>query len=338
MENRDCSIEELKSFFKIEDEKINEFLIHKIDEGLESRLNNFPTHKNALIEAYIKGKEDFLSELKKQHEELLNKLKADVTIPDSVGNKSDIDIALKLFSEQCDQNHQVEAMIRSFNRVYEEILKKDSWYETSHYRGVVYLYSEIYFDIKSCWGNCGRRGQQSADLDIFALAKELLRHSFFYNQPVIPSTIILIRQAIETKILQTFGIQKFLKNDGSEAIVGINKLLTFCKEKSDINLLEFPVDIELIIKINKWCNFYVHTGNFSIPTWKVEWLPHILQPLFSGGQDQYCMALERSIVADESYFNTDLFPDLEGYLSSGNRPITVAKTDHKFLLKTLQIA
>ena len=333
MDNRDCTIRELKEFFSIDDAEINDFLDHKINEGTLSRCNNFPSDKIFLMEDYIKGATPFFERLSEFHQTILSKLNQAIQIPESVKNSTDTDIALQLFSEHCDTEYYAESSRRSLERIYNEIIDNKAHYDSAYFRGAVNLYYEIHFDIQSCFGNCGRRSQQSADLDIFRLSKELMRHTFFWNMPVIPSSIILIRQSIETKILQTFGIQEVQKQDGTKAIIGINKILKFCKLKAQAGIMDFPVDIDLIIKINTWCNLYVHTGNFSMSTWTVEWLQHSLSPLFSGGSDRNWMSLDRSITIDDAYLHQSLFPDLESHLSSRRNPITVVHGDHKFLIK-----
>ena len=334
MENRDCSLRDLREFFGIDDNKISEFIEHRINDGLLSRCNNFPSGKIILIEDYMRGQGPFFNSLKQLHEQILSKLDKSIQVSESVRNSTDTDIAIQLFSDQTDQEYFVESARRSLDRVYQEILNKKEIYDSAHFRGVLNLYYEILFDIQSCFGKCGRRTQQSADLDIFQLSKELMRHSFFWNMPVIPSAIFLIRQSIEIKIHQTFGIKEFLKPNRKKAIVGVNKIIDFCKKKAGEGIIDFPVDIELISKINTWCNHYVHTGNFSFPTWTVEWLQHSLTPLFLTGHDQNLVSADRSITIDEDYLNYSLFTELETYLSKGKKyKITVSHGEHKFLLK-----
>ncbi len=332
MASRFISVEDLESFFNIDKVRIDEYFENKIKERYVARRNNYPSSICSLLDAYTKGYSDFKEQLDSLHQEIILELSNHI----DVDNESDDEIANKIFSTNNDEvKYQLIAARRSLERVYAKLIQENMVmfaYNTQKYEGSVHLYSKIHFDAKSLFGRCSRRTQQSADLDIFNFSRELLGHYFAYNMPVIPSTVILIRQSIETKLLQTFGVARFVYegNNSRQAIVNVSKLLEFCKSLETQKKMSFPVTVELISKINKWCNHYVHTGNFSFHIWEIEWAHYVLAPLFKGGQDMTLMALDRSIFIDKKYFDENFYNELENFIST---KIKVKKIPHKFLFK-----
>lgn len=296
--------------------------------------NNFASHTCTLWTAYDEGKEFFIPQIDKIHNDLLKDMEKKYNeLEDNIKKQSDSEILVKFLDDQSNEEYELENMMRSLKSVYDEIKKlTNEYYGTDLYKGYWYLYSEIYFDFKCKYFQAGINRRQSADLDIFTLAKDLIHHYFVFTSPIIPSAIILIRQSIEVKILQTFGIKEFKNEKGEIATIPISRLLAFSKEKCNKNLLEFPIDIDLLIAINRWCNSYIHTGFFSSQNWLVERIISVLCTLFlEPAYGKTCFDLEGSIKIKEEYLDNGFYSDLQEFLSKKGNKIYIEKTAHRFV-------
>lgn len=324
MASRLISPEDLEIHFNISKQEIEEYFEFKLS-GLGpsyARMINHPKTTYLLLQSYIKGVGAFNDCIEQLHTKVLNNLESKFDMNQTQDEQDDVRIAKKIFDlNNQDLDFNVLAAKSSLERVYSELKLKQEQkvYNTQLYEGVMHMYASIYNDALSLPDKPCRRTQQSADLDIFNFSQQLLRRYFYNQNPILPSTVILLRQSIETKFLQSFGIEKFKRNR-SDAIVSISKILNFCKSKKD--KISIPVDVDLIIDINKWCNHYVHTGNFSFYTWEIEWAHHILKPLFQFN--------EHSISIDKNYFHNDngFYKELKENLNISE----IIKTEHKLLL------
>ncbi|AQT62167.1 hypothetical protein [Cellvibrio sp. PSBB023] len=332
MATRLIPYDDLIGKFKIDRKLVDEYFKEKVENDI-SLINNFPSHTSQLMRSYTIGLDSFSKKLDELHTDILSKIDNEISVNSWPKSYPDEDMARSIFSDVFEPKVALIAARESLERVKEKFTKINNLYNTSYYEGEVYFYSTLLFDAHMLFGKCGRRSLQSPDMEIFQFSKNLLRNYIYYNTPTIPTTIILLRQCIETKILQTIGVDRFEYDDGSQAIIGVNKLLDFCIDQEKRKLIKAPIKFEFLSLINKWCNNYVHTGNFSHFVWEVEWAHHLLSPLFRGGSDRYTkISLEKSIHIDKLHHETHFQPELEKFLTGKSRKkVKVKMTKNKFL-------
>ena len=93
-----------------------------------------------------------------------------------------------------------------------------------------------------------------------------------------PTSIFLIRQAIELWLQSIFGINLVLNEHGKPIPLQPERLFELLDSKGI--KVEIPVTKAVIQKIHKWTQTYVHAGWLAY-TWEIEHAQHILQPIFS---------------------------------------------------------
>ncbi|MDP3111109.1 MAG: hypothetical protein Q8M71_03275 [Thermodesulfovibrionales bacterium] len=97
------------------------------------------------------------------------------------------------------------------------------------------------------------------------------------NFVITPTAIFLIRQSIEIRLKNAFGIHTILSKDGKILKVPGIIFLQFAKE--NISDVEFPIKFSVIEKVYNWTQHYIH-GGFIPHLWEIEWAFHVLKPLF----------------------------------------------------------
>lgn len=155
------------------------------------------------------------------------------------------------------------------------------------------------------------RRRKFASNEIFNCSRELLRRNYSYDDITFSSIpVFLIRQAIETKVLNSLGIHAI--NDSSENPVKfkIERIIEFITENEKI---EFPINKSILLKISKWTNFYIHSGVMDFH-WKIIWAHKILKPLFSMGMGKTVISIYGSVKIDRNYYEYNLENDLLNYL------------------------
>ncbi len=132
------------------------------------------------------------------------------------------------------------------------------------------------------WGY-GRR-TLAHSREIFNAALMLFNRKFIEHivgsNIIMPTSVVLIRQAIDLRIKNAFGINTINNADGSIKRLPAERLIELVKRnQKDI---EFPIKLSLLLKIHKWTQYYIHGG--IIPdSWTIEWALYILDPLFRSG-------------------------------------------------------
>jgi len=121
--------------------------------------------------------------------------------------------------------------------------------------------------------------------EIFRASKMLLKGSLHKERQggfcAKLTSIFLIRQSIELRLKNIFGISYITNKNGEILPISWEKFLELLEDnKKDI---EFPFKISILRKIYKWTNYYIH-GGFAPSLWEIEWAHHILNPLFSAGR------------------------------------------------------
>lgn len=126
----------------------------------------------------------------------------------------------------------------------------------------------------------GKRNVLSSE-ELWALAKMLSHNTIDFGVvgdfAIRPTSISLIRQAIELRILNALGIKSIKDNDGKLIkIVGTN-FTDFITEAR--NNIQFPVKTSNLLHIYNWCSHYTHTGIIS-ELYQIDWALYIINPLF----------------------------------------------------------
>jgi hypothetical protein len=296
---------DLFEHFNIDKVDFEKFQEEKANRIYRTLMNNYPHPVSNLLYSYIRGPKHFTPVLNEYHQNLLKKLEdGEIQYPleKMDGNEK---IAKALFRNDESIALHVRAAKISLIRVYDDIQSKlEMIYETPVIEGLIRFYGFLYFDIESMlFRKSGRRTVQSADMDIFQISKNIIFNLIPNGMVTIATSIILLRQAIETKIHQSFGIRCFRDEENKEVAVNISYILSVLNKPKFKRKIRFPVDIELLLAINTWSNYYIHTGNFNAPLWIIEWSHRSIGSLFYGINCDI-LALEKSIIVDEAYFNS----------------------------------
>ena len=91
--------------------------------------------------------------------------------------------------------------------------------------------------------------------------------------------IAVLRTAIEIRLRSAFGIKGYIDSTNN-AFVPIDLSRLFDAVREHLPKIEFAVDFHDIVKIYKWCNFYLHGGLRDFP-WVVGFAVQFLRPLFA---------------------------------------------------------
>jgi hypothetical protein len=332
MSYRSISITDVLENFKIDKADFEKFQEEKANRIHSTLLQNYPSTVSNLLYSYVRGLEYFAPELNEYHQRLLKKLECSEIKYPLENMDSNEKIAKALFRNNTTTALHIKAAKNSLINVYSDIQNKlGTIYDTPIIEGLVRFYGFLYFDIESMlFGKGGRRTVQSPDMDIFQISKNIKFNLIPNGIVTIATSIILLRQAIETKIHQSFGIRCFRDQDNKELAVNIGYVLSVLNKPKFKRQIKFPIDIELLLAINTWSNYYIHTGNFSAPLWVIEWSHRSIGSLFYG-IDCDILALEKSIIVDEDYLNLSMYQELEEAISKkiGDKKIIIEKMPHK---------
>ncbi|WP_156110355.1 hypothetical protein [Brevibacillus thermoruber] len=230
---------------------------------------------------------------------------------------SDIYISECLFMPELDTttwvNINLISLIKSIKRIQEKII---NWLQNNQkvLEGELLFLEEMIFDsieflnlsfecmtgINS--GNGTHRRRNIRSHEIFCASKNILRKEIFRNDIVaIPSSVFFIRQVIEIRLKNAFGIVSIRDKDGNlKKITGENFLALVDEKSSEI---EFPVKKSLVKKIHSWTNYYIHNAIIYY-TWQIEWAHYMLEPLFVPGEvGGVGWNISGSIKMKRSYYN-----------------------------------
>ena len=134
-------------------------------------------------------------------------------------------------------------------------------------------------------------------------SRNLLYHKLYKNRGdfvVRTSSILLMRQAIELRIKNAFGIEHVF-NEADEMIkIPSNIFIDIIRRNN--NKIDFPVKTSVILKIHNWTQYYVH-GGFSPHLWEIEYAHHVLKTLFGGGEYNQVVSIYGSIKVARSLYD-----------------------------------
>ncbi|MFH0958477.1 MAG: hypothetical protein V1897_07205, partial [Pseudomonadota bacterium] len=131
-----------------------------------------------------------------------------------------------------------------------------------------------------------------------------------------PTSIFLIRQAIELRVKNALGIEHF-SYDGELLKVPLEVLFEVIDNNPRI---QFPIKLSILRNIRKWSNYYIHAGVIPSP-WIIEWGLHLLAPLFRGGKAGGQSSIFGSVIMEKVYYDKGLADDI------------IAKASQRFVKK-----
>jgi len=100
-----------------------------------------------------------------------------------------------------------------------------------------------------------------------------------YTREVIPVSIFLLRQTIEIYAKRMLGFHSITKN-GVRANISTQIAWDFIKNETlkPTCRISLPVDIDIILKVENWTNYYIHTG-YIPEIYLIENAIHFISPL-----------------------------------------------------------
>ena len=226
----------------------------------------------------------------------------------------------------------------------ELIYAKENEYpvEMDFIKGKLALLRDILLDSYDLVGKCERlflgkpptfelyRSRLFASNSIFASSKNILRRHFYYIDNTFSSaSVFLIRQAIETKILNSLGIYSIVDSNNEPVKFKLEKLVEFITNTEEI---DFPIQKSLLLKITKWTNLYVHRG-VLLYHWQIIIAHEVLQPLFSMGEGKTMMHLHGAVKIKKEYFEKDLYSDILKYLNLTNCKIDRVDANNEAIIE-----
>lgn len=190
--------------------------------------------------------------------------------------------------------YKMQMLIRSSERVFYEALrsKGSENYIDSHKLKLLkeFVFETVEFlDVWSYYisgKNLGYKWRKRAianSVEIFSAAAMLLKRRVEEEElggfVIIPTSIFLLRQSIEIRLKNAFGVSHVLNQNGKLFKISGNCFLELVEEFK--SFFDLPVKFSLIKKIYAWTNYYIH-GGFIHYIWEIEWAHFILRPLFEG--------------------------------------------------------
>lgn len=317
---------------------INEHYQQEASNSYLQYSNNYPSTAMQYIDAYHRGKTEFLKVFNDVHSKIIAVLNSNIQVDEYV----ETDILKKLLNDDFNLEAQSIAAKCSLERLYNKIITNASTelYYSDAFEGLLNSYHQILFDAKSLNESCWRRTKKVANIEIFHLAEQLSEYDFAYQYPVMETSVFLIRQAIETHIKNSLGISHAkIKSKKGEAKndIGISHLIKYLKEKIDAKSMSVGIDIELLGAINKWTNAYVHTGNFYYPFWYIEFIIKYLKHFFFVPSEIYNLYTSQESNIEASIFvehnlSESINDDIEQYLEK-SFSIDIAYNKRKNIIK-----
>lgn len=142
-------------------------------------------------------------------------------------------------------------------------------------------------------------------IEPFSASKMLLRNKIYRDTVgtfvIPPTSIFLIRQAIELRLKNALGIDIITDKNGRILKIAGSLFIKLVKDAPN-DVIKFPVKTSLVMKIYEWTNYYIHAG-FIPYTWEIEWAHYILDPLFSPGHFGQTWSLFGTVQIEKDYYS-----------------------------------
>ena len=143
-------------------------------------------------------------------------------------------------------------------------------------------------------------------IDIFETAKSLFEGREAEYKPlglgvIAPTSIFLLRQAIEVRLRGAFGIKSLEDKEGRLLKKSGTFFIELVRRHSDS--ISLPIKLSVLEKVYGWTNYYIHSG--AVPyIWKVEWALKMMKPLFTPfSEKQKSFDLYGSITIRKSFYD-----------------------------------
>lgn len=263
---------ELKKFYKIIEDSIDNKSEMKFSE-LEDKASNFISYIEKLYNKWFPGVKDYSDEhvieqiFKKDRKNIDFKNRTKYEI---VALKRTVNREVKRLSNIKNENDLIHPSNLFFLK--EVVFESIEFLDIAHY----------FINGKMAGYGWSKRALANS-MELFSASKMLSMKNFGEEEwgdfVIIPTSIFLIRQAIEIRLKNALGISH-VKDEGGN-IKKIFPIIFLDFLKSSALVYEFPVKYSIISKIHKWTQNYIH-GGFMNYVWEIEWAQHMLKPLFKG--------------------------------------------------------
>jgi hypothetical protein len=203
--------------------------------------------------------------------------------------------------------YSMSCLLKSSKRVYENIIQSKTNKEEQLFLCEMSLLREIAFEAAILM-EIGFNVVEKKSLDFghgkrfyiysretFDASRQILRK--FSAQKTLgdfvlsPTSIFLIRQAIELWLQSIFGIN--IATDDKNKLVKLQPERLFDLLDSKGEKVNIPVSKTVIQKIHQWTQSYVHAGWIAY-SWEIEHAQHVLQPIF----------YPQNVIIDKKHFDT----------------------------------
>lgn len=136
----------------------------------------------------------------------------------------------------------------------------------------------------------------------------------------------LIRQAIETKIKNSLGIESI---EPRGTIISISNYIKFIKNNKE--LFCFPVSMDSLSVINKWTNTFIHTGVTSY-IWQSMEAIDIIEPMFTSYDENKRFNLNGFYYHNEGVTLNKVEEEINKYFLKKSKKIIKFKLNENFLV------
>lgn len=98
-----------------------------------------------------------------------------------------------------------------------------------------------------------------------------------FDVSIIP---VFIRMALEIKLKEVIKYKSAYDYHNKESNITVHQILTVIKKNKDLNFLGDEINVNDLLCVNRWANYFVHNGVSSY-YWKYKEAISILKPLFT---------------------------------------------------------
>jgi len=132
----------------------------------------------------------------------------------------------------------------------------------------------------------GKRGLLNSK-ELFDTAEMLLYQDYNVKRlggfALSPSSTMVLRQAIEIRLMSIYGIRFIYEQDGRLSKIPQKFFLDFTKLQIKNKNVQLPIEIALVENILDWTQSYVHLAIMK-QSWEIEWAFFLIKPLFEAGE------------------------------------------------------
>jgi hypothetical protein len=276
-----------------------------------------------LKKMYYSSKKELIEYLDDQEVKIKNIL-SEKHIDDNVDFN---ELVIKLFSNEfTDEEEYLKYNLLgykiSLHKTIEEFKRdiENNYYLVDSTENMLEFIEKLIFDFNSIYTkNCSRRKRVMPGMELLPVYEETIKGYLTSDFAKPATSIFILRQIIEVKIKRTLGISCVKNaNTGENKIVNISILLKYIKEKENMKEIISPVDIDMLVAINKATNQYIHTGNFyNIMSWHEKIGQIVLKELCFKRNTQQQTHIEGNFIILKSLYD-NLENDLKAFLFPKN--------------------